>query len=82
MKELERHNLQLKGLGSIYPILTKLKDQQWVHTEREVIENGKTRVYYEINENGRCYLQQKIKEWRELQHDITSLLHEMGKEES
>lgn len=25
MKELEVHNLKLKGVGSIYPILTKLK---------------------------------------------------------
>lgn len=59
MKELEKHNLKLKGVGSIYPILTKLKDQEWVDTYREMTENGKVRVYYEINENGEVYLQKK-----------------------
>lgn len=54
MKELEEHNLKLKGVGSIYPILTKLKNQEWVHTYREMTENGKVRVYYEINEKVKC----------------------------
>ncbi|SDJ45480.1 DNA-binding transcriptional regulator, PadR family [Aneurinibacillus migulanus] len=74
MKELEEHNLKLKGVGSIYPILTKLKDQDWVDTYREMTENGKVRVYYEINEKGEMYLQKKINEWLELQQDIKSLL--------
>lgn len=59
MKELEKHNLKLKGVGSIYPILTKLKDQEWVDTYREMTDNGKVRVYYEINEKGEVYLQKK-----------------------
>lgn len=74
MKELEEHHLKLKGVGSIYPILTKLKEQEWVDTYREMTENGRVRVYYEINEKGKIYLQKKINEWLELQHDIKSLL--------
>lgn len=74
MKKLEEHNLKLKGVGSIYPILTKLKEQEWVHTHREMTESGKVRVYYEINEKGKLYLQKKIIEWLELQMDIKSLL--------
>ncbi|MFJ3390353.1 MULTISPECIES: PadR family transcriptional regulator [unclassified Lysinibacillus] len=74
MKELEKHNLKLKGVGSIYPILTKLKDQEWVDTYREMTDNGKVRVYYEINKKGEVYLQKKINEWLELQQDIKSLL--------
>lgn len=74
MKELEKHNLKLKGVGSIYPILTKLKDQEWVDTYREMTDNGKVRVYYEINEKGEIYLQKKINEWLALQQDIKSLL--------
>ncbi|MXQ54394.1 PadR family transcriptional regulator [Shimazuella alba] len=74
MKELETHNLKLKGVGSIYPILTKLKDHEWVNTHREMTENGKIRVYYEINENGELYLKKKINEWLDLQKDIKSLL--------
>lgn len=74
MKELEKHNLKLKGVGSIYPILTKLRDQDWVHTYREMTGSGKVRVYYEINEKGEMHLQKKINEWLELQQDIKSLL--------
>lgn len=74
MKKLEEHNLKLKGVGSIYPILTKLKDQEWVDTYREMTDNGKVRVYYEITEQGEVHLQRKIQEWLELQQDIKSLL--------
>lgn len=81
MKELETHNLKLKGVGSIYPILTKLKDQGWVNTYREMTESGKVRVYYEINEKGELYLQKKIKEWLDLQKDIKSLLQSGSKGE-
>ena len=74
MKELEKHNLKLKGVGSIYPILTKLKDHDWVDTYQEITESGKVRIYYEINERGKEQLQRKIEEWLELQEDIKSLL--------
>lgn len=74
MKKLEEHNLKLKGVSSIYPILTKLKDHEWVVTQRELTDNGKVRVYYKITEKGKTYLQWKIDEWMELQRDLTSLL--------
>ncbi|EMA6342839.1 PadR family transcriptional regulator [Bacillus cytotoxicus] len=74
MKELEKHNLKLKGVGSIYPILTKLKEQELVYAFREMTGSGKVRVYYEINEKGNLYLQNKINEWLGLQQDIKSLL--------
>ncbi|TPE70061.1 PadR family transcriptional regulator [Halalkalibacterium halodurans] len=76
MKELERHNLRLKGVGSIYPILTKLKDQGCVDTYREITESGKVRVYYEINETGKVFLRKRINEWLTLQEDIQSLLQQ------
>ncbi len=74
MKELEVYNLKLKGVGSIYPILTKLKNQEWVNTYQEVTDSGKVRIYYEINENGKIRLEKKINEWLELQSDIQILL--------
>ncbi|BAB04436.1 BH0717 [Halalkalibacterium halodurans C-125] len=76
MKELEKHNLRLKGVGSIYPILTKLKDQGCVDTNREISESGKVRVYYEINETGKVFLRKRINEWLTLQEDIQSLLQQ------
>ncbi|MEH7225401.1 PadR family transcriptional regulator [Bacillus sp. JJ1566] len=76
MKELEKHNLKLKGVGSIYPILTKLSEQGWVSTSRELTESGKVRVYYKINKNGQRALTSKITEWLHLQNDLKSLLAE------
>jgi PadR family transcriptional regulator, regulatory protein PadR len=76
MKELEKHNLKLKGVGSIYPILSKLKGNDWVDTYREMTDSGKVRIYYEINERGRIHLRAKIKEWLELQRDIATLLED------
>ncbi|MBM7583705.1 DNA-binding PadR family transcriptional regulator [Bacillus pakistanensis] len=54
--------------------MTKLKDQEWVNTYREMTESGKVRVYYKINEKGKRFLEKKIVEWLELQNDIKSLL--------
>ena len=65
MKELEKHRLKLKGVGSIYPILSKLKDQGWVTDTRELSESGKARVYYEITPSGDLFLDKKIQEWQE-----------------
>ncbi|WLR43083.1 PadR family transcriptional regulator [Bacillus carboniphilus] len=81
MKELEEHQLKLKGVGSIYPILTKLKDKGWVDVSREWSEAGKARVYYKINSQGEKYLQVKMDEWKELQKDIQGLLNHHIKED-
>lgn len=78
MKELERFNLELKGEGSIYPILTKLKDKQLVHVTRELTESGRARVYYEINAAGLDDLRLKTAEWLAVQKDIQTLLKEFG----
>ncbi|NMO96377.1 PadR family transcriptional regulator [Paenibacillus lemnae] len=75
MKELDQYHLTLKGVGSIYPILNKLLDQNWVIASREWTDSGKARVYYEINERGRFHLQDSIKEWLALQDDLKSLLY-------
>lgn len=80
MRELDQYNLKLKGIGSIYPILTKLKDQGWVDTHREISDSGKARVYYEINEMGEVFLQRKIQEWLALQKDIQALISNTSKE--
>lgn len=74
MKELEIKQFKIEGVGSIYPILTKLKNQEWVNTYQEVTDSGKVRIYYEINENGKIRLEKKINEWLELQLDIQTLL--------
>ncbi|MFP7478411.1 PadR family transcriptional regulator [Terribacillus saccharophilus] len=74
MKELEKYDLKLKGVSSIYPILTKLKEQQWVDVSSQITESGKARIYYTINPQGEKYLEMIIKDWQELQNNIRDLL--------
>ncbi len=74
MKELEKFNLELKGEGSIYPILTKLKEKKLVQVTRELTEQGRARVYYELNQSGLQYLEQSTEEWISIQQDIQALL--------
>lgn len=74
MKELEKYDLKLKGVSSIYPILTKLKEQQWVDVSSEITDSGKARIYYTINHHGEKHLQRIIGEWQELQTNIRALL--------
>ncbi|MGW5982719.1 PadR family transcriptional regulator [Bacillus mycoides] len=74
MKELEKYNIKLKGLGSIYPILTRIKEKQLVNVTKEFGIDERPRIYYELNEKGIQFLKQEIKQWYEIQHDIHTLL--------
>ncbi|MFD2624144.1 PadR family transcriptional regulator [Salibacterium salarium] len=74
MKELEKFNIKLKGVGSIYPILTRIKEKQLVNVRKEFAEDERPRIYYEINEKGIAFLKNEMQEWYALQHDIDSLM--------
>ncbi|WP_096439332.1 PadR family transcriptional regulator [Alteribacter populi] len=74
MKELEKFNIKLKGVGSIYPILTRIKEKNLVNVMKEFAEDERPRVYYELNEEGINFLRSEMKEWYDIQHDIHSLL--------
>ncbi|MDQ0272992.1 PadR family transcriptional regulator [Cytobacillus purgationiresistens] len=74
MKELEKFNIKLKGVGSIYPILTRIKEKELVNVSKEFGEDERPRIYYELNDKGIEFLKQEIKEWHEIQQDIHSLL--------
>ena len=60
MKELEVHNLKLKRVGSIYPILTKLKIQEWVNTYQEVTDSGKVKFIMKLMKTVKYVLRRKL----------------------
>ncbi|MBD1379500.1 PadR family transcriptional regulator [Metabacillus arenae] len=74
MKELEQFDIKLKGVGSIYPILTRIKEKKLVNVKKEFADDERPRIYYELNEKGIEFLKQELKEWYAIQHDIHSLL--------
>ncbi|AND38334.1 MULTISPECIES: PadR family transcriptional regulator [Cytobacillus] len=74
MKELEQFNIKLKGVGSIYPILTRIKEKQLVNVYKEFGDDERPRIYYELNDLGVEFLRRELNEWFEIQHDIQALL--------
>jgi PadR family transcriptional regulator, regulatory protein PadR len=74
MKELERFDIKLKGVGSIYPILTRIKEKNLVNVKKEFGDDERPRIYYELNESGVQFLKEEIREWYSIQHDINSLI--------
>jgi PadR family transcriptional regulator, regulatory protein PadR len=74
MKELEQFNIKLKGVGSIYPILTRIKEKKLVNVSKEFGDDARPRIYYELNEIGVQFLRRELNEWFEIQEDIQSLL--------
>lgn len=59
--------------GSLYPSLYKMIDNGYVSSRDELV-NRKLRVYYHIEDAGRKYLQQLIKEYRLWENKIDNVL--------
>lgn len=74
MSELEKHNLKLSGEGSIYPILTKLKERGLLEMKKQEGDRGITRIYYLLNDEGKAYLEREVLQWLDIQRDIVHLL--------
>ena len=58
----------LEGIkeGTMYPLLTRLKNEKLVEYIWRESEEGPPRKYYQISEHGKDYLQSLLSLWREL----------------
>ena len=59
--------------GTIYPLLTRLKNTGFLAYRWEESTQGPPRKYYNITENGRKVLQELEASWNELTEAISSL---------
>jgi PadR family transcriptional regulator PadR len=60
--------------GTIYPILSRLKDEGLLASEWVEAEAGHPRKYYWLTENGRRRLQQMAETWTEFSRELARLI--------
>lgn len=68
ISELRRHGYDM-GPGTLYPILHKLEQDDYLRSEQEVIQ-GKVRKYYRITPKGRRLLSELKERIRELVGEV------------
>ncbi len=59
--------------GTLYPLLTRMKNAGWIQYRWEESKSGPPRKYYQITEEGVSILQKLEKEWDSLTQSIQSL---------
>lgn len=60
--------------GTLYNSLKQLEDLSLVRSYWEIQPNGRERRYYEILEEGRKELQQRLERWQEFQTAMNAIL--------
>jgi PadR family transcriptional regulator PadR len=59
--------------GTLYPLLTRLKNDGLLSYRWEESKSGPPRKYYEITDSGRSFLEEMKKSWNELVGVVKSL---------
>lgn len=62
--------------GTIYPILSRLRSEQYLKTSIEESSGGPPRKYYELTDRGRAQLRRMNAHWQQLQDAIEHLRRE------
>jgi len=60
--------------GSIYPLLSRLKNQNYLAYRWEESQQGPPRKYYSLTAAGRSYLAMLTEAWRSMVESVNSLL--------
>ncbi len=60
--------------GTLYPILRKLKADEYVTTYLVESESGPARKYYKLTEKGYQYEEELLKEWKEFIEAVERLI--------
>lgn len=62
--------------GTLYLILKRLKDEDYVSTYLQESENGPARKYYHLTETGRAYQQELKSDWKEFVKAVDVIIGE------
>lgn len=66
--------------GTLYPLLTRLKNMELLNYRWEESSSGPPRKYYSITETGRETLTALQSTWNELQHAVTAVTAQQNNE--
>lgn len=61
--------------GTLYPLLTRLKNDGLLAYRWEESPSGPPRKYYSITDTGRAFLVELHKSWQEISHTINHLIN-------
>jgi PadR family transcriptional regulator PadR len=67
--------------GTVYPLLSRLKDEGWVDSEWVESEMGHPRKYYRLTASGRRQAQRMARSWSKFASSLDRLLAPLRKEE-
>lgn len=67
--------------GSVYPLLRRLKKEEYFTTYLQESKEGPSRKYYRLTDKGRDYLHQLIKEWQQFSIGVNELVKEGVRDE-
>ncbi|MER2034698.1 MULTISPECIES: PadR family transcriptional regulator [Mammaliicoccus] len=73
-RKLNEHQFTDVSEGTIYPILLRLLNKEFIYSEFKHSEQGPKRKYYYITEKGREELEIVSNEWLKIKEPITKLL--------
>ncbi|MGN0167030.1 MAG: PadR family transcriptional regulator [Acetatifactor sp.] len=62
--------------GTLYPILRKLKEEDYVTTYLVESESGPARKYYQLTDKGRQYQEAIKQEWEDFSKAVRRLINE------
>jgi PadR family transcriptional regulator PadR len=60
--------------GTLYPLLTRLKNAGLLSYRWEESQQGPPRKYYALTDNGRAYLKELTDSWTELVEAVSSII--------
>jgi PadR family transcriptional regulator PadR len=60
--------------GTLYPALHRLEKDDLVRSEWQVVEDGPSRKYYHITDNGRAELEKSARQWSDFSRHLLKLL--------
>lgn len=60
----QRSNGELEiAEGTLYPVLKKMEEKEWILADWKTAENGRNRRYYSISPTGKKQLKEQISQW-------------------
>ncbi|MFC7061462.1 PadR family transcriptional regulator [Halobacillus seohaensis] len=62
--------------GSVYPLLRRLKKEEYFTTYLQESKEGPSRKYYQLTEKGRNYLYVLTDEWQQFSNGVNHILKE------
>ena len=49
--------------GTLYPVLKKMEEKEWISATWKTAENGRNRRYYSISTAGKKQLKEQVSQW-------------------